>query len=150
MEKIRCSYCGGKSLLEHDLETFWSHLGVKRELPDFKFNLFIQAKRSYSVVRIPEILKEFSRTNNWCKFTIENQQQVILKKISEAFKEKALVVYAALIFNTINCLYDYVKNNIVVENSIFCEIERLHGHKTLFFNKDEQVACSKPERLIKS
>lgn len=146
--KLGYSFCGGRSLAEHELEKLWSRLGVKREMPDFKFNLFIQVKRSHSVVRLPSSLK-YLRIHNrqWYKFSVDKHQQLILEELSDEFNRMALVIYAAPIFNTVKELYTYEINNDIVDNSVFCEARKLHNHKELLYNKNEQIACSKPEEM---
>lgn len=144
-KKLGYSYCGGKSLVEHDLEILWNSLGVKREMPDFKFNMFIQAKRPYKVGYFPATLKYLGKPEGWHKFLVDVHQQLILERLSEAFDRMALVVYAAPRFSTIKDLYGYMGENNIVDNSVFYEAWRMHDHKTLYYSKEKCIACSRPE-----
>ena len=148
-KKMGYSYRSGRTMIEEELDELWKHLGIKRELPDFKFNLFIQAKRPYCYKRLPNKISKCLNSITGFKFVIDHNQQLILEYISEKLSNDVLVVYAAPRFGTLNELYSNTISNKLIENTTFPEIRNLHGHKEWYYNNASYgVACSEPEKIL--
>ena len=62
-------------------------------------------------------------------------------------RRKALVIYAAPAFHTLDDLYNHTEAQMVVENSNFVKVERLHNHKQWNYYQagTSGVAHSEPE-----
>lgn len=125
----------------------WRKLGRKRRLPTFNTNLLIQAKRPIPLSRASSHLKGYGFSSKHWRFEITDHQQEILEKVSHNLRRKALVIYAAPAFHTLDDLYNHTEAQTVVEHSNFVKVERLHNHKQWYYYQagTSGVAHSEPE-----
>ena len=126
---------------------FWKKLGRKRKLPTFSTNLLIQAKRPEVLVRSKAELSRYGVTAKYWRFTITFHQQILLEKLTDKLRRKALVIYASPAFNTLDELYDFTEGQEIVENTSFVKVERMRTHSKWNYNQPGTVgvATSEPE-----
>jgi hypothetical protein len=67
-------------------------------LPRFRFNCFIQAKRSFKGSRVPKKLSALGLTRPFFRFSIESDQQQTLEYAAKRLEHRALFTYAAPVF----------------------------------------------------
>lgn len=125
----------------------WRKLGKKRRLPTFNTNLLIQAKRPIPLSRASSQLKSYGFKSKHWRFEITEHQQEILEKVSHNLSRKALVIYAAPAFHTLDELYNHTEAQTVVENSSFVKVDRLRNHKHWSYHQagTSGIAHSEPE-----
>ena len=116
--------------------------------PKFKFNAFIQHKR-------PEYMKRSSASEwaSWSspyyRYKLMSHQQDALSKIDNAIGNKGVVVYACPVFYKASDLWKTVEKQKLIENSNFCKVSRLDGHKVFTYREAGQhgFAHSKSEKI---
>lgn len=106
-----------------------------RQLPTFRFNLFIQAKRSKICRRLPRHIKKTGMAApGWC-FEIDTDQQSALDHVASHLGANAAIVYAAPAFHTLFELYGHTASGSIIEHSTFPDVGRLSGHERWFYNQ---------------
>ncbi|MFZ5253069.1 hypothetical protein ACOY6O_03420 [Enterobacter roggenkampii] len=125
----------------------WRQLRRKRKLPTFNTNLLIQAKRPTPMNRPSSLLKGYGFSSKFWRFDITVHQQEILERVSRNLRRKALVVYASPAFHSLDELYEFTESQLVMENTNFVKVERLHNHKQWNYYQPgtRGVAHSTPE-----
>jgi|ERR1017187_343512 hypothetical protein len=119
-------------------------------VPNFRLNLFIQAKRSHYYRWRPERLaKELPRKVPCWRFDVVPRQQRALERVAQHLGDRALMVYAAPAFHRYSQLNSHAFHGSVLTNSTFPLIERLHGHRRWYFTGSggDGVANPDPERI---
>ena len=118
-------------------------------IPKIKFNLFIQYKR-------PEHMKtkrslEWEHWNHpYYRYQIIQHQQELLEKLAQNIDESsALVIYASPAFHTQKEFWENVQNKTIIDNSNYCEAERLSGHSRYTYINGGRygIALSEPEEI---
>lgn len=118
-----------------------------RQLPTFRFNLFIQAKRSKICRRLPRHIKATGMTApGWC-FEIDAHQQSALDRVASRLGGDAAIVYAAPAFHTSLELYGHISTGTIIEHSTFPDVGRLNGHQRWFYNQPGGDGVPNPEAL---
>lgn len=127
----------------------WRKLGRKRMLPTFNTNLLVQAKRPIPLSRPSSLLKSYGFNSKYWRFEITAHQQELLEKVSQNLRRRALVVYVAPAFHTLDDLYSYTEAQTVVENATFVKVEKLHNHNQWKYYQPgtSGVAHSEPELI---
>lgn len=114
--------------------------GKKRDFPDFRLNLFIQAKWPFlhtgtgnkSIYNCP-----------YYSFKINDHQQKVLEQLVNVLGKRVLIVYASPVFGKLEDLYLHTRNGDIVENTSFPKISQLSGHNTWnYCSADKGIACS--------
>ena len=137
----------GVSLPRYNWDYIWLSRGKKKKLPNFKLNLFIQAKRCEKG-NVPTKIKPYKFGRYCYKFNIVSHQQIALERVSLNLKNRALVVYAAPMFSKQTELYKHTVNSSIIENSTFPDINKLSGHSTWYYNhKVNGVANVEPKSI---
>lgn len=111
-------------------------------LPNFKMNLFIQAKRPY----IHSGVRSSIYSTKHYSFNINVKQQKILEKLDHKLKHRALLVYAAPVFGTYKELYQYTHDVTIISHTSFPKVSNLSGHtKWYYYDSNSGTAHSEPE-----
>jgi hypothetical protein len=103
-------------------------LRQKDKLPEFLVNLFLQYKR-------PEFISKWNGRDfkYWKKphfrYYIDQDQQDILFRLENKTKETAVVVYSAPAFYKKDDLFNYYRNNTIIQQSNFTEPHTMQNHK---------------------
>ncbi|ANB96717.1 hypothetical protein [Vibrio parahaemolyticus] len=120
-----------------------------RLLPTFKTNLLIQAKRPHYLKRSTKVLKGLGIQSAHWRIEVTPHQQVLLEKVSDKLRNRALVVYAAPAFHTFDDLYNYTEHQEVFENSSFVKVNRMADHEKWLYDAPgtRGVAHSIPETI---
>ena len=106
----------------------WRRRDIRRPLPNFSLNLFLQAKRPEIRVRLTKALKGYSLKVPYWRIGINAGQQSTLESLSTATKNKAIVCYATPAFDRLSQLYSHTTAGTIVANSSFPEAQWLSGH----------------------
>lgn len=115
-----------------------------KPLPDFKLNLFIQAKRSTYSSRRRNKLRPNINGHYW-HFEITPHQQSVLEKLEIELRNDALVVYAAPVFHRQQDLYNHTLNQTIVTNSTFPKASMLTGHSKWYFDQPGITGIGNPD-----
>lgn len=135
----------GVILQDYNFDYIWKAKNKKRKLPDFRLNLFIQAKRPFYHIRLN---KDSIFQNKYYSFDINSRQQKILEKLAKVLGNDALIVYAAPAFSTFDDLYLHTRKGDIVEYTSFPEVIKLSGHESWNYqNVKNGKACSEPELI---
>lgn len=106
----------------------WRRREIRRPLPNFSLNLFLQAKRPEIRARLTKALKgNFLKAPYW-RIAINSDQQATLESLAMATKGKSLVCYATPAFDRLSQLYSHTTAGSIVANSSFPEAQWLIGH----------------------
>lgn len=135
----------GVILNDYNFDFIWKTRKKKRMLPDFRLNLFIQAKRPFLHTGIGnKSIYNFP----YYSFKINDHQQEVLERLVNVLGEHALIVYASPVFGKFKDLYLHTKNGDIIENTSFPTISQLSGHTTWnYYNVDDGIACSEQEKI---
>jgi hypothetical protein len=122
----------------------------RSQLPRFRLNLFIQAKRPVYHRRKPRPLRMCTALNAplW-SFRLEPHQQRLLQTLADTLKVRAHVSYAAAAFHTNSALFTHTQRRTIVQNSTFPSAQRLSRHEAWYYQGPgaQGVANPDPERI---
>lgn len=111
---------------------FW-HRRPRRGLPDFRLNLFLQAKRNFYLSRIPRLLRAKLPSPHCWRFDIDQPQQEVLGKVADKLGNRAVVCYAAPAFHLVRELNAHTSRGSIIAHSTFPLIHRLDGHGSFYY-----------------
>lgn len=114
-------------------------------LPNFKLNLFIQAKRPYAGTRPRGGIKRNGISGAFWKFDITPHQQKALERFANQLNKDALVCYAAPAFHTQASLYGHIVKKTIVQNSSFPPVSKLSGHSAWYYDQGGVVGVANPD-----
>ncbi len=118
---------------------------IKRPLPNFSLNLFIQAKRSQPRTKASKDLVKNGITSPYWKFDTTAHQQSRLDDLATVLGADALVCYAAPAFHRLTQLNAHTVGGSIVENSSFPKSTMLSGHKAWNFSSPGMVGVANTE-----
>lgn len=121
----------------------------KRQLPNFRLNLFIQAKRSHYYRRPPKhLISRLAKGPCW-RFDIEKHQQEALEKVAEKLGDRAVVCYGAPVFHRLSQLYAHTSRRSILPNSIFPGVTALSDHQSFYYQAPEGggIANAEPTKV---
>ena len=134
----------GALLHRHNWDFIWRRRG-RRKLPNFRLNLFIQAKRCYYYPRRPRTLKAILPTPVPCwRFDLEAVQQEALERVAAKLGDRAIVTYAAPAFHRISQLNVHTVQGAILANSTFPRVDGLHGHGAWFYTAPGGAGYANP------
>jgi hypothetical protein len=109
-------------------------LNPKKEFPDVRLNLFLQAKRPVYYPRRPKVLRSLSGVGAplWA-FSVTKHQQKRLESLATKTKGHAHVAYASAAFHTNAALFEHMKLGTIVENSTFPSVMALKEHDAWYY-----------------
>jgi hypothetical protein len=116
-----------------------------RALPNFKLNLFIQAKRPDHIKRVAKRLKHNGIAGPYWRINIYAEQQQMLDSLAAQTHGRGLVCYAAPAFHRLTQLYSHITSSSIVENSTFPEASLLSGHARWNYDRPGNVGVANIE-----
>ncbi|HWC61909.1 MAG TPA: hypothetical protein VHC44_19635 [Verrucomicrobiae bacterium] len=121
----------------------------RRNLPNFRLNLFIQAKRSHYYRHRPRRLMSYLTKGSCWRFDIEDHQQEALERLAEKLGSRAVVCYAAPAFHRVSQLNAHTSRGSILPNSSFPSVSKLVGHKAFYYQVagGNGVANADPTRI---
>ena len=83
------------------------------------------------------------------RFFVTPHQQEILERIARVLGNRALVVYAAPVFDTLDELYNLTQSGQIVDRSTFVKVQRMFRHSSWNYNTPgtRGIAESDPEPI---
>jgi len=135
---------GGTILNKRSYRYIWKSSRPNKLLPDFKLNLFIQAKRSEYSSRSKGKLKPQINGAHWY-FEITAHQQKSLELLEKELGKEALIVYAAPVFHKQQELYNHTTGQTIVPNSTFPKVSMLTGHEKWYFDRGGISGIANPD-----
>jgi hypothetical protein len=135
----------GVVLMDYDWSYIWKQRLKNKLLPDFKLNLFLQAKRPHAGTRPRGKIRSSGIVGDYWKFDITPHQQVALERMSGALSGSALVCYAAPAFHTQAALYEHTKSQSIVSASTFPSADTLAGHGAWYYNRGGLFGVANPD-----
>jgi len=108
-----------------DLNSLRNTLPIKRLLPTFRCNLFLQVKRPQHLIRRT---RGCSLNSPYFRFEVEYEQQMILYNLGEKLLNRAFIGYASPAFYKLEELYQHAIKSQLVSRSSFIKVNRLRGH----------------------
>lgn len=135
----------GAALGYYDWPYAWRLPRLNVELPRFRLNLFLQAKRPIFYMRRPRSLKQITSVSApmW-SFEVAAHQQKRLEVLAETLKGRAHVAYAAAAFHTYTALFTHTKRRTIVQNSTFPSVEKLKGHERWYYDMPGAQGAANP------
>lgn len=122
----------------------------RTQLPRFRLNLFLQAKRPVHHKRRPRSLRSVRSLGPpiW-SFRVTPHQQRLLEILAQKTKRRAHVAYAAAAFHTNSDLFMHTKRRTIVQNSTFPSVTALAGHEAWYYRTPgaQGVANPNPEGI---
>lgn len=119
---------------------------IKRSLPNFSLNLFIQAKRPQPRVRATKKLKDHGLKSPYWRFTTTPHQQSRLDNLATVLGADALVCYAAPVFHRLTQLNAHTISGSVIANSTFPKASMLSSpHKAWNYSVPGVVGLANTE-----
>lgn len=135
----------GVVLLDYDWHYIWKERLKNKILPDFKLNLFLQAKRPHAGTRPRGKVKKAGITGDYWKFEITSHQQDALERMAANLNGKVVVCYAAPAFHTQAALYEHTKNQSIVQSSSFPPVSDLAGHGAWYYDSGGLSGVANPD-----
>lgn len=114
-------------------------------LPSFRLNLFLQAKRPHCYKRRPRRLGKSAAlaAPHW-GFSIDEQQQRLLEVLADKTNGEAHVAYACAAFHSNLALFTHTKNRSIVANSTFPSARSLIGHEAWYYDRPGATGIANP------
>ncbi len=125
----------GAALAYYHWPVGWGPPRPRTQLPRFRLNLFLQAKRPIYYRRKPRSLASLDRVRSplWA-FRVTGHQQRLLEVLSAKTQGRAHVAYASPAFHTYAALFAHTKGRTIVENSTFPSAAALAGHDMWYYD----------------
>jgi hypothetical protein len=136
----------GMALGYYDWPMWFGPPRPRHNLPRFRLNLFLQAKRSLYYVRRPRSLARFPDYQGpmWA-FNIKEHQQKLLMHLANRAGRRAHVAYAAPAFHTNAALFRHTRCRSIVPNSSFPSVMALEGHEAWYYREPGTVGVANPD-----
>jgi len=118
----------------------------KKEFPDVRLNLFLQAKRPVYYPRRPKALRSLGGVGVplWA-FRVTEHQQKLLESLARKTKGDAHVAYASAAFHTNAALFAHMRQGTIVENSTFPSATSLKGHDAWYYWSPGATGAANPD-----
>jgi hypothetical protein len=135
----------GAALAYYDWPS-WGPPNPRTQLPRFRLNLFLQAKRPVYHQRRPRALRSITTISAplW-SFRVTEDQQRLLEVLAETTAGKAHVSYAAATFHTNAALFTHTKRRTIVQNSTFPSAAVLSGHEAWYYQTPGAQGAANPD-----
>ena len=120
-----------------------------KRIPDFRVNLFIQAKRPSVMTYRTRGLKQYPISSPYWRFAIDPIQQSTLETVESALGKDAAVVYASPVFDSMDDLTQHTLKRSVVASSNFASSRYLSGHQWWAYDEPggSGYGCSEPAAI---
>jgi hypothetical protein len=135
----------GAAVAYYDWPYAWGPENPRAQLPKFRLNLFLQAKRPLYYKRRPRSLKSIDGMSGplW-GFPVKQHQQKLLEVLAQKTKGRAHVAYAAAVFHTNSDLFGHTKRRAIVQNSTFPSVGVLSGHEAWYYWTPGAIGTANP------
>ncbi|MCX6593687.1 MAG: hypothetical protein NTZ56_19400 [Acidobacteria bacterium] len=135
----------GAALGYYDWPDEWGPPHPRRQLPRFRLNLFLQAKRPEFYKRKPRALRGITTIDAplWA-FRVTKHQQRLLEVLAQKTRGRAHVAYAAAAFHTNSELFTHTKRRTIVQSSTFPSAAALTGHETWYYKEPGAQGAANP------
>lgn len=135
----------GAALAYYDWPFGWGPPEPRKQLPRFRLNLFLQAKRPIYYERRPRSLKNiFTVTTPLWSFRVSKDQQRLLEVLAATTQGKAHVAYASAAFHTNSDLFSHTKRRTIVQNSTFPSVDVLSEHDAWYYSTPGARGAANP------
>jgi hypothetical protein len=136
----------GAALGYYDWPFGWGPPRPRAQLPRFRLNLFLQAKRPVFYKRKPRSLRSISTIEGplWA-FRVTDHQQRLLQVLSDRTRGRAHVAYASAAFHTNSALFTHTKRRTIVQNSTFPSVDILAGHEAWYYREPGAKGAANPD-----
>jgi len=136
----------GAALAYYDWPYGWGPPRPRAQLPRFKLNLFLQAKRPVFYKKTPRVLKGLRGIGAplWA-FHVTHHQQRLLEVLARTTRGRAHVAYASAAFHTNSALFMHTRHRTVVNNSTFPSAEALAGHEAWYYERPGASGAANPD-----
>lgn len=135
----------GAALSRYTWPSWWRPTGRDPNLPGFRQNLFIQAKRSLYGPNPPRAVGRLGLSGKTWAFRLNSKQQAALQLLAQKTSGRALVAYAGPVFHTRRQLLSHTVARSIVANSTFPSAVRLAGHTAWYYQRPGSVGVANPE-----
>lgn len=135
----------GAALAYYDWPYGWGPPQPSKQLPRFRLNLFLQAKRPTYYQRRPRSLRSVATiTAPLWAFRVAEDQQRLLEVLAQTTQGRAHVAYAAAAFHTNAALFTHTKRRTIVQNSTFPSVDALSGHEAWYYQMPGAQGAANP------
>lgn len=124
---------------------WWPIPHPRKSLPDFRLNLFLQAKRSTYWARTPRAAKKKGMSAPCFGFRTTPHQHRALVRLAKKLRKKAQVTYAAPAFHTVADLRRHTRQRSIVPNATFPSVDLLSGHDAWYYAAGGATGVANPE-----
>lgn len=124
---------------------WWLVPKPRRSLPDYRMNLFLQAKRSNYCARTPRAAKAKGLPTPCFGFRLTDHQQQSLLRLAAKLGPKAHVAYAAPAFHTVPELRQHVRGRSIVRHSTFPSANALAMHEAWYYREPGATGVANPD-----
>jgi hypothetical protein len=115
------------------------------QLPPYRLNLFLQAKRPhYYKKKARKLGKAAPLTSPHWGFKIDDQQQKLLEVLAKKTTGDAHVAYACAAFHSNLALFTHTRERTIVANSTFPAALSLAGHTAWYYDIPGAVGIANP------
>lgn len=135
----------GLVLADHEWRAGWNRAVTDKELPDFKLNLFLQAKRPHAGTRPTAKVRKKGITAPFWKFEVTPHQQRALQRLTKEIGRRGLVCYAAPAFHTQSALNQHTRDRDIVKHSTFPKATVLENHGNWYYDAAGTFGVANPE-----
>lgn len=122
----------------------WAQRG-QRPMPNFRLNLFLQAKRSHFHVCRPKHLSKWMSSHPCWHIDIEPRQQSVLANFTRRVGDRALVVYAGPVFHRVDELNHHTRNGTILGHCTFPRVPPLTGHEAWYYTDAGAHGIANPD-----
>lgn len=135
----------GAALGYYDWPLGWGPPHPSRQLPRFRLNLFLQAKRPTYYKRKPKTVRKIDSISPplW-SFRVAQHQQQLLEVLASKLQGRAHVAYAAAAFHTNSALFTHTKYRSIVAHSTFPSVGALSGHEAWYYHQPGAKGAANP------
>lgn len=135
----------GAALAYYDWSASWGPPDPRHNLPPYKLNLFLQAKRCWFYPRRPRALRAFPQVTGplWA-FRVEQRQQKLLEELASRLGKRAHIAYAAPAFHTNTDLFRHTRFRTIISNSTFPPASELSNHDAWYYGRAGASGVANP------
>lgn len=134
----------GAFLHRYDWEFIWRRRR-RRRLPNFRLNLFLQAKRCYYHSHPPRHVRALMPRGRCWHFDMDLVQQDALVKVAERIGDRGVVAYAGPAFHRISELNAHTLRGSIVAHSTFPLVRNVIGHTAWFYSRPGGDGVANPD-----
>jgi hypothetical protein len=135
----------GAALARYPWPEEWFRRRTPRHLPDFRLNLFVQAKRPMWGKRAPAKIRAKGIPGLFWRIELNPEQQETLEVVADRLGSRALVVYAAPTFHEHKDLFRHTTLGTIPNHSTFPSAIGLRGHTHWYYSSPGASGVANPD-----